>query len=64
LIGPALLLSSAVSAAAPPSTGCSEPKWSPDGRSILYVEGHFPEGREVMVMNADGTGVRRLTSND
>jgi TolB protein len=50
--------------AAAPDTGCSEPKWSPDGKSILYVEGHFPEGREVMIMNADGTGARRLTSND
>ena len=48
---------------AAPNTGSSEPKWSPDGKSILFVEGHFPESREVMIMNADGTGVRKLTSN-
>lgn len=48
---------------AEPSTGCSEPKWSPDGTQIVYVEGHFPEGREVMIMNADGSGAKQLTSN-
>jgi len=64
LLAVILTLLSALGAAAAPSTGSSEPKWSADGKRILYVEGHFPEGREVMIMNADGTGVKRLTFND
>jgi Tol biopolymer transport system component len=47
----------------PANTGSSEPRWSHDGRRIVYVNGHFPEGREIMIMNADGSGVRQLTSN-
>ncbi len=47
---------------AEPSTDCSEPEWSPDGGKILHVEGHFPEGREVMIMNADGSGVTQVTN--
>jgi len=38
-----------------------EPAWSPDGRQIAFVSkrrGSF----DVYVMNADGTGTRRLTS--
>jgi TolB protein len=42
----------------------AEPKWSPDGNQILYADGHFPEGREIMIMNADGSGKKKLTSNN
>lgn len=39
------------------------PVWSPDGTRIAFVsdrDGGFPE---IYVMNADGTGVKRLTAN-
>jgi Tol biopolymer transport system component len=42
----------------------AEPKWSPDGKKILYVDGYFPDGREIMIMNADGSGKKKLTSNN
>jgi Tol biopolymer transport system component len=41
----------------------TDPAWSPDGRLIAFAskrEGNF----DVYVMNADGTGTRRLTSSD
>ncbi len=40
------------------------PAWSADGDWIVYTASgrHFPE--EVFVMRADGTGVRRLTTDD
>lgn len=40
------------------------PAWSADGDRIVYTASgrHFPE--EVFVMRADGTGVRRLTTDD
>lgn len=46
------------------------PAWSPDGRLIAYwsgVEGTDPRPdlpRDVWVMNADGTGQRRLVAGD
>ena len=40
------------------------PTWSPDGRKIAVVSGrHGPENSEIYVMNADGSGQRRLTRN-
>lgn len=38
--------------------------WTPDGERILDVTGEFPRGREVFVVNADGTDKRWLTSNN
>jgi len=44
----------------------SQPQWSPDGQQIVFVSNR--EGNDdIFVMNADGTGARRLTqdpSND
>jgi Tol biopolymer transport system component len=48
------------------------PAWSPDGRMIAFVRNrtHPPQGvdsppvEEIYVMNADGSGRRRLTSDD
>jgi Tol biopolymer transport system component len=49
------------------------PEWSPDGRKLVFVKrpqrsgaGCRPVGRcheEIYVINADGTGLRRLTRN-
>jgi Tol biopolymer transport system component len=38
------------------------PAWSPDGRLIAFVA-IGPDRSEIAVMNADGSGVRRLTTN-
>jgi Tol biopolymer transport system component len=35
--------------------------WSPDGKQLVYNSGQFKE-RELYLMNADGTGRRRLTN--
>jgi TolB protein len=40
------------------------PVWSPDGQSIAFVSERDNANGEVYVMNADGSGVRRLTDND
>jgi TolB protein len=47
------------------------PAWSPDGKRILFQcrKGSPPQGRapatfELCIMNADGTGLTRLTSNE
>lgn len=39
-----------------------DPSWSPDGRKIAF-ESFRDDGSEVYVMNADGSGVTRLTFN-
>jgi len=39
-----------------------EPRWSPDGRSILYLGGTGP-GAELQLAPASGGAARRLTSN-
>ena len=40
----------------------SQPTWSPDGRRIAFVRGKpDPDSWEIYVMNADGSGARKLT---
>jgi Tol biopolymer transport system component len=43
-----------------------EPQWSPDGRQIVFVRHNItarPRNKQaVMVVNADGTGLRRVTA--
>ena len=51
------------------TSGDFDPAWSPDGRRIAYVHstgstvGPGQSGTEIWVMNADGSGKRRLTRN-
>ena len=47
-------------------TQASNAAWSPDGRKIIYQGGasFFDQVTEIWVMNADGSGRTRLTTND
>lgn len=48
-----------------PHVGC--PRWSPDGRQLAFDSAHSGSHRDIYVINADGSGLRRLTtesSND
>ena len=42
-----------------------DPQWSPDGKRIVFVRHNFTtkptEGQAVYVVNADGSGLRRIT---
>src|SRR6266508_2657137 len=41
----------------------SQPSWSPDGQRIAFYSDRDGNG-EIYVMNADGSGLTRLTDND
>jgi Tol biopolymer transport system component len=41
----------------------SEPAWSPDGTQIAFVSSRGGQGREVYVMDTDGTNVTQLTDS-
>jgi Tol biopolymer transport system component len=49
----------------PTSSEHTQPFWSPDGRRIGFVRANFiatPRGQQaIFVMNANGTGIRRVT---
>ena len=49
---------------AQPPNGCAvdDPAWSSDGRTLIFAAG-FGQGSEIYVVNADGSGLRRLTRN-
>lgn len=40
-----------------------QPRWSPDGRQILFTSGTVMSNIDVWVMNADGSDRRRLTEH-
>ena len=44
-------------------TSAASPAWSPDGRRIAYTAYREGEMAEIRVMNADGTGARRVVGN-
>ncbi len=39
------------------------PKWSPDGKKILFSGSAEGKPSEIYVINADGTGIRKLTND-
>ena len=39
----------------------SDPAWSPDGRKLAFVRLSADLGEPIYVVNADGSGLRRLT---
>jgi hypothetical protein len=41
----------------PTLVGCFNPRWSPDGTKIVFNRLHPPEGEDIYVANADGTGL-------
>jgi len=41
----------------------AEPSWSPDGKRLAFVHGQG-DGRDLWVMNANGTGRQALTDDD
>ena len=44
-------------------TSAASPAWSPDGRRIAFTAYREGELAEIRVMNADGTGARRVVGN-
>ena len=44
------------------TTGDNHPKWSPDGRKIVFWSDRDGND-EIYLMDADGTNVTRLTNN-
>jgi WD40-like Beta Propeller Repeat len=49
-----------------PGMGCHEPRWSPDGKKIVFI-GASLQGTDVYIANRDGTHVKQIThegSND
>ena len=62
LVAVAFTLSGAAPVAAghPSSLSYSMPSWSLDGKSIAFVGGG---ARDLFVMNADGSGIRKLTNS-
>jgi Tol biopolymer transport system component len=47
-----------------PDSDAINPAWSPDGRKIAFLRVWRERGERVRIytMNADGTGVRKLTN--
>ena len=43
---------------------CNRTDWSPDGRKIAYEDDTAAEGDNIWIMNADGSGKRRLSPPD
>jgi Tol biopolymer transport system component len=44
----------------PSSAGCYSPEWSPDGSMIVFTRSG-PDGENIYIVNADGTGLRQVT---
>jgi Tol biopolymer transport system component len=48
----------------PNAAGCFDPRWSPDGRQIVFGNGTDDLGRNVWTVRPDGTGLRQVTHGD
>ncbi|HLX32999.1 MAG TPA: DPP IV N-terminal domain-containing protein [Gaiellaceae bacterium] len=52
-----------VPAPSSPKGNCADhPSWSPDGTSIVFQEGELDTNTDLWIVNADGSGLRRLTT--
>ena len=45
----------------PTARGCFQPRWSPDGTKIVFTSFTAAAGRDIYTVNADGTGLTRIT---
>ena len=45
----------------PNGVGCHEPRWSPDGKKIIFAAGTAAAGVNIYTANADGTGLAQVS---
>jgi hypothetical protein len=45
----------------PNGFGCHEPRWSPDGKKIIFAANSPTTGTNIYTANADGTGLTQVT---
>jgi TolB protein len=48
----------------PNAGGCFDPRWSPDGKQIVFGNGSGDLGRNVYTVKPDGTGLHQVTHGD
>jgi TolB protein len=48
----------------PTAAGCFDPRWSPDGRRIVFGRGDDALGRNVYTVRPDGSDLRMVTHGD
>jgi TolB protein len=49
----------------PAAAGCFDPKWSPDGKKIVFVYGAGNgNGSDIYTVNADGSGLTQVTHDN
>ncbi len=48
----------------PTQAGCFDPRWSPDGRQIVFGSGDDELGRNIWTVRPNGTGLRQVTHGD
>jgi len=46
------------------SVGCHEPFWSPNGKKIIFAENGEGSTTQIYTVNANGTGLKHVTSGD
>jgi dipeptidyl aminopeptidase/acylaminoacyl peptidase len=48
----------------PNAAGCFDPRWSPDGKQIVFGNGDDALGRNIYTVRPDGTGLHQVTHGD